>query len=145
MLSFVKGSNGILVSSLAELVQDMATAAATELSQGEVIRQSLRLGMPVLRARLAKKPLCRTALWEHFRSSRGTIASQTRVRPVRRFLLDTNIVSEARRPRGWLILAVRPGKKPGSTAGQRSAATAAPASPAPAVMPGPYFFHFSSC
>jgi hypothetical protein len=49
------------------LAQDLAaTAAETELSQADVIRQSLKLGLLVLRARLGKSPQRRLSLVKHF-------------------------------------------------------------------------------
>lgn len=55
-----------------QLARDLAaTAAETELSQADVIRQSLKLGIPALRARLGKKPPRRKALAEHFKRFKG--------------------------------------------------------------------------
>jgi hypothetical protein len=48
-----------------------ATAAETDLSQADVIRQSLKLGIPALRARLGKKPRRRLSLQEHFKRLKG--------------------------------------------------------------------------
>jgi len=68
----VKHSSTIPVPGSPALVQDLAaTAAETELSQADVIRQSLKLGMPALRARLGKRPRRRLPLWEHFRRLKG--------------------------------------------------------------------------
>ena len=54
------------------LAQDLAaTAAETELSQADVIRQSLELGLPALRARLGKRPRRRLSLVEHFKRLKG--------------------------------------------------------------------------
>src|SRR5580658_2780257 len=51
----VKRSNTIPVPGSPTLARDLAaTAAETELSQADVIRQSIKLGMPALRARLGK-------------------------------------------------------------------------------------------
>jgi hypothetical protein len=68
----VKRSNTIPVPGSPGLSQDLAaTAAETDLSQADVIRQSLKLGMPVLRARLGRKPLRRLSLVEHFKRLKG--------------------------------------------------------------------------
>ncbi len=68
----VKHTNTIPVPGSKGLAQDLAaTAAETELSQADVIRQSLKLGMPALRARLGKKPRRRLPLTEHFRRLKG--------------------------------------------------------------------------
>jgi hypothetical protein len=48
-----------------------ATAAETELSQADIIRQSLKLGIPALRVRLGKRPRRRLPLTEHFRRMKG--------------------------------------------------------------------------
>ena len=48
-----------------------ATAAETELSQADVIRQSLKLGLPALRSRLGKRPRRRLSLPEHFKGLKG--------------------------------------------------------------------------
>jgi hypothetical protein len=54
------------------LAKDLAaTAAETELSQADVIRQSLKLGIPALRARLGKRPGRRLPLGEHFKRLKG--------------------------------------------------------------------------
>jgi hypothetical protein len=68
----VKRSNTIPVPGSPALAQDLAaTAAETELSQADVIRQSLKLGLPVLRARLGKRPRRRLTLVEHFKRLKG--------------------------------------------------------------------------
>jgi hypothetical protein len=68
----VKRSNTIPVPGSAALAQDLAaTAAETELSQADVIRQSLKLGIPALRARLGKRPRRRLTLVEHFKRLKG--------------------------------------------------------------------------
>jgi hypothetical protein len=65
-------SKTIPVPSTASLAQELAaTAAETELSQADVIRQSLKLGMLVLRARLGKPPRRRLSLVEHFKRLKG--------------------------------------------------------------------------
>ena len=64
----VKRSNTIPVPGSPALAQDLAaTAAETELSQADVIRQSLKLGLPTLRARLGKPPQRRLSLVQHFK------------------------------------------------------------------------------
>jgi hypothetical protein len=68
----VKRSNTIPVPGSPALAQDLAaTAAETELSQADVIRQSLKLGMPALRSRLGKRPRRRLSLVEHFKRLKG--------------------------------------------------------------------------
>ena len=68
----VKRSSTIPVPGSRALAQDLAaTAAETELSQADVIRQSLKLGMPALRARLGKSPRRRLSLVEHFKRLKG--------------------------------------------------------------------------
>jgi hypothetical protein len=68
----VKHSSTIPVPGSPALTQDLAaTAAETELSQADVIRQSLKLGMPALRARLGKRPQRRLSLAEHFKRMKG--------------------------------------------------------------------------
>ena len=68
----VKRSNTIPVPGSPALAQDLAaTAAETELSQADVIRQSLKLGIPALRARLGKSPRRRLSLVEHFKRMKG--------------------------------------------------------------------------
>ena len=68
----VKRSNTIPVPASASLTRDIAaTAAKTELSQANVIRQSLKLGLPALRARLGKRSPRALPLWEHFRRLKG--------------------------------------------------------------------------
>ncbi len=68
----MKRSNTIPVPGSPGLVQDLAaTAAETELSQADVIRQSLKLGMPALRARLGKPPRRHLSLVEHFKRLKG--------------------------------------------------------------------------
>jgi len=70
--SSVKRSKAIPVPGSAALAEDLAaTAADTGLSQADVIRQSLKLGMPVLRERLGTKPRRRLPLWEHFKRLKG--------------------------------------------------------------------------
>ena len=49
----------------------IATAAETDLSQADVIRQSLKLGLPELRSRLGRRPHRRRSLVEHFRGLKG--------------------------------------------------------------------------
>jgi len=54
------------------LSEDLAaTAAETGLSQADVIRQSLKLGLPQLRARLRQRPQHRLPLGEHFKRLKG--------------------------------------------------------------------------
>jgi len=54
------------------LAKDIAsTALETDLSQADVIRQSIKLGMPALRARLGKTPQRRLSLVEHFKRLKG--------------------------------------------------------------------------
>ncbi len=54
------------------LAKDLAaTAVETDLSQADVIRQSLKLGLPALRARLGNRPLRRLSLVEHFKRLKG--------------------------------------------------------------------------
>lgn len=48
-----------------------ATAAETELSQADVIRQSLKLGLPALRSRLGRRPQRRLSLRKHFAGLKG--------------------------------------------------------------------------
>jgi hypothetical protein len=68
----VKYSSTISVPSAPALAQELAAIAAeTELSQADVIRQSLKLGLPVLRARLGKRPQRRLSLVEHFKRMKG--------------------------------------------------------------------------
>ncbi|SPE63349.1 hypothetical protein SBV1_970003 [Verrucomicrobia bacterium] len=68
----MKRNNTIPVPGSPALARDIvATAAETELSQADVIRQSLKLGMPALRARLGKRPRRHLSLVEHFRRLRG--------------------------------------------------------------------------
>ena len=68
----MKRSSTIPVPSSPALAEDIAaTAAETELSQADVIRQSLKLGMPVLRARLGKGPRRHLSLVEHFKRLKG--------------------------------------------------------------------------
>jgi hypothetical protein len=68
----VKRSNTIPVPGSPALARDLAaTAAAIELSQADVIRQSLKLGMPALRARFGKKPPRRLSLVQHFKRLKG--------------------------------------------------------------------------
>jgi hypothetical protein len=68
----VKRSNTISVPGFPALARELATTAAeTELSQADVIRQSLKLGMPALRARLGKSPGRRLSLVEHFKRLKG--------------------------------------------------------------------------
>ena len=68
----MKRSKTIPVPSSPDLAQDLAaTAADTGLSQADVIRQSLKLGMPALRDRLRARPRRRLPLWEHFKGLKG--------------------------------------------------------------------------
>jgi hypothetical protein len=68
----VKRSKTIPVPSSPGLAADLAaTAAETGLSQADVIRQSLRLGIPSLRAKLGKAPRRRLSLVEHFKGLKG--------------------------------------------------------------------------
>ena len=68
----VKPTSTIPVPGSPALAQDLAaTAAETELSQADVIRQSLKLGLPVLRARLGQRPQRRLSLVEHFKRLKG--------------------------------------------------------------------------
>jgi hypothetical protein len=68
----VKRYNAIPVHGSPALAQDLAaTAAETDLSQADVIRQSLKLGIPALRARLGKRPRRRLSLVEHFKRLKG--------------------------------------------------------------------------
>jgi hypothetical protein len=68
----VKRSNTIPVPGSPGLALDLAaTAAETELSQADVIRQSLKLGLPALRARLGKAPRRRLSLAQHFKRLKG--------------------------------------------------------------------------
>ena len=72
----MKRSNGrsqtIPVPGSADLSRDLkATAAETELSQADVIRQALKLGLPALRARLGPKPRRRKTLRQHFAGLKG--------------------------------------------------------------------------
>jgi len=68
----VKRFSTIPVPGSAALVQDLAaTAAETELSQADVIRQSLKLGLPTLRERLGKRPRRRLTLVQHFKKLKG--------------------------------------------------------------------------
>ena len=68
----VKRSKTIPVPSSPELAGDLAsTAAETGLSQADVIRQSLKLGMPALRSRLSKGPRRRLSLVQHFKALKG--------------------------------------------------------------------------
>ncbi len=55
-----------------ELSQDLAaTAAETGLSQANVIRQSLKLGIPALRSRLGKPARRRLSLVDHLKRFKG--------------------------------------------------------------------------
>jgi hypothetical protein len=68
----VKRSSTIPVPGSAALARDLAaTAAETELSKADVIRQSLKLGLPALRARLGKGPQRRLSLVQHFKRLKG--------------------------------------------------------------------------
>jgi len=70
--SSVKRSNTIPVPGTRELAHDLAaTAVETDLSRADVIRQSLKLGIPALRARLGKRPRRRLSLVEHFKRLKG--------------------------------------------------------------------------
>ena len=68
----MKHTSTIPVPGSPALAQDLAaTAAETELSQADVIRQSLKLGLLVLRARLGKSPQRRLSLVKHFKRRKG--------------------------------------------------------------------------
>ena len=68
----VKRSKTIPVPSSPSLAKDLAaTAAETGLSQADVIRQSLKLGLPALRDRLGKRPRRRLSLVRHFKGLKG--------------------------------------------------------------------------
>jgi hypothetical protein len=68
----VKRTKTIPVPSFPGLAEDLAaTAAETGLSQADVIRQSLKLGMPSLRFKLGKGPRRRLSLVEHFKGLKG--------------------------------------------------------------------------
>jgi hypothetical protein len=68
----VHRSSTIPVPGSPALAQNLAaTAAETELSQANVIRQSLKLGLPALRARLGKGPRRRLSLVQHFKRLKG--------------------------------------------------------------------------
>jgi hypothetical protein len=72
----VKRSNTIPVPGSPDLAPDLArdlaaTAAETERSQADVIRQSLKLGIPALRARLGKRPRRWLSLTAHFKRLKG--------------------------------------------------------------------------
>ena len=68
----VKRSRTIPVPSSVELAEDLAaTAAETGLSQADVIRQSLKLGIPALKGRLGLGPRRRRSLIEHFKGLKG--------------------------------------------------------------------------
>jgi len=62
----------IPVPASAELSQDLVdTASVTGLSQADVIRQSIKLGIPRLRASLGKPRRHRLPLFEHFKRLKG--------------------------------------------------------------------------
>lgn len=68
----MKHTNTIPVPGSPDLARDLAaTAAETDLSQADVIRQSLKLGIPALRARLGRRPRRRLPLAEHFKRLKG--------------------------------------------------------------------------
>ncbi|MGD1086075.1 MAG: hypothetical protein ABSA47_15175 [Verrucomicrobiota bacterium] len=68
----MKRATTIPVPASPALAQDLAaTALETELSQADVIRQSLKLGMPALRARLGRRPRRRLSLVAHFKRLKG--------------------------------------------------------------------------
>ena len=68
----MKRFNTIRVPGSPALAQELAvTAAETELSQADVIRQCLKLGLPALRAHLGKRPRRRLSLVEHFKRLKG--------------------------------------------------------------------------
>jgi len=73
----VKRSNAhenatIPVPSSAALQRELKdTAAETELKESDVIRQSLKLGLPELRARLGRRPRRRLSLPAHFKRLAG--------------------------------------------------------------------------
>ena len=68
----MKRSKTIPVPSSPELAEELAaTAAETGLKQADVIRQSLKLGMPVLRSKLGKPPHHRLSLVDHFKRLKG--------------------------------------------------------------------------
>jgi hypothetical protein len=68
----VKRSKTIPVPSSTALAKDLAaTAEETGLSQADVIRQSLKLGIPALRTRLGKGPRRRRSLVQHFKALKG--------------------------------------------------------------------------
>jgi hypothetical protein len=69
----VKHNQTIPVPGSAMLASELkATVEMTELSQADVIRQSLKLGMAQLRARLGKAPVRRQTLAQHFKPFAGT-------------------------------------------------------------------------
>lgn len=68
----MKRSKTIPVPSTSALAEDLAaTAVETGLSQADVIRQSLKLGMPALRAKLGRPPRRRRSLAQHFKGLKG--------------------------------------------------------------------------
>jgi hypothetical protein len=68
----VKRNKTIPVPSSTVLAEDLAeTASETGLSQADVIRQSLKLGLPALRSRLGKAPRRRLSLEQHFKRLKG--------------------------------------------------------------------------
>jgi len=68
----VKRKVTIPVPSSPQLAQELAAAAAeTGLSQADVIRQSLKLGIPVLKGRLGPRPRRRRSLADHFKGLKG--------------------------------------------------------------------------
>ena len=55
-----------------ELAEELAAAAAeTGMSQADVIRQSLKLGIPALKGRLGPRPRRRRSLNDHFKGLKG--------------------------------------------------------------------------
>jgi hypothetical protein len=68
----VKRSTTIPVPGTLEIAREIAaTAAETDLSQADVIRQALKLGIPTLRARLGERPRRRLSLTQHFVKLKG--------------------------------------------------------------------------
>lgn len=68
----MKRTKTIPVPSSPALTEDLATTAAeTGLSQADVIRQSLKLGIPALRSRLGRPARRRLSLVQHFKGLKG--------------------------------------------------------------------------
>jgi hypothetical protein len=68
----VKRAKTIPVPSSPALLKDLAAIASeTGLSQADMIRQSLKLGMPALRSKLGKTPRRRLSLVQHFKGLKG--------------------------------------------------------------------------